>query len=123
MDRATDRRVRSEVGISHRRAIALLVIESDGPMSQRELADLLGHTEPAVSAMMRELVQRGAVSLEAADGRERRVSITEEGSRIVAAVRAMTMPMFDAVMFSAGVDAHVLGDQLQRLAAGLGVDT
>ncbi|MCD2442019.1 winged helix-turn-helix transcriptional regulator [Agromyces sp. SYSU K20354] len=90
-------------------------------MSQRALADALGHTEPAVSAMMRELVERGAVTLEAVDGRERRVVITEEGRRIVAAVRAMTGPMFDAAMASAGVDSEVLGDQLQRLAAGLGV--
>jgi DNA-binding MarR family transcriptional regulator len=121
MDRAADRALRRELGISHRRAIVLLLIEGEGPVNQRQLASRLGHTEPAISAMMRELAGRGLVRFESVDGRERQVLLTDEGSRLVDASRALLRPMFDDVMGRTGVDGAALGTQLHRLAAGLGV--
>ncbi len=120
MDRAADRALRSELGISHRRAIALLVLDGHGSMSQRALAGVLGHSEAAVSGTVRELVDLDAVTLEAVDGRERRVVVTESGRRLVRAARAITEPMFAAVIASTGVDATMLGEQLSRLDAGMG---
>lgn len=122
MDLGADRVLQRELGISHRRAVALLTIEKAGPLSQRALAALLGHTEPAVSTLVRDLARQGAVSLEAVDGRQRRVAVTAEGARLVAAARQITKPMFEAVVISAGVDAEVLGEQLSLLAHGLGIE-
>ncbi|WP_129789867.1 MarR family winged helix-turn-helix transcriptional regulator [Promicromonospora panici] len=121
MDRAADRVLREELDISHRRAIVLLVVESEGPLNQRELASRLGHTEPAISAMMRELADRGLVRFESASGRERQVLVTDEGRRLVVASRLLLGPMFDDVIRRTGVDDDELGAQLHRLATGLGV--
>lgn len=121
MDRTADRVLRRELDLSYRRAIVLLVADREGPMNQRMLAALLGHTEPAISTMLRELSARGLVALEAVDGRERRVSITEEGRRVVTASRGLMTPMFEQVVDRAGVDADALGEQLQKLATGMGV--
>jgi hypothetical protein len=49
-------------------------------MSQRTLAAEFGYTEPAVSALVRELVERNAVAVTAVDGRERSLSLTSGGA-------------------------------------------
>jgi DNA-binding MarR family transcriptional regulator len=120
MGLAADRTLRREIGISYRRAVTLLVLDDAGPTSQRALAGLLGHSEAAVSTLIRELAADGAVSVESVDKRERRVQVTDDGARLVARARALTEPMFYGVVAAAGLDADELGSQLQRLEAALG---
>ena len=117
---AADRVLRRELGISYRRAVTLLVLESAGPSSQRALAAQLGHSEASVSTLIRDLATEGAVAVEPVDKRERRVRVTDEGARLVARARALTEPMFQELLTAADVDASVLGPQLERLDATLG---
>lgn len=115
MDRAADRVLRRELGISNRNVIALVVLETDGPMSQRALALSLGHTEPAVTALVRELVKTNAVEVTPINGRECSLSVTDEGARLVEAAHALIDPMFDELVTAAGADAHALEEQLRLL--------
>lgn len=120
MDRAADRVLRRELGISNRNVIALVILETDGPMSQRGLADALGHTEPAVTTLVRELVKMNAVDVIQINGRERSLSVSKAGARLVEAAHALVDPMFDDLVIAAGADAHALEEQLKLLDGRLG---
>jgi DNA-binding MarR family transcriptional regulator len=115
MSVAADRVLRAELGLSYRRAIILLVVEDSDGLSQRAIARKLGHAEASVSTLVRDLVNAGALSVELVDRRERRVRVTEDGSRLVARARALTEPMFQELVMAAGVDVNSLGRQLKRL--------
>lgn len=55
LDRAPDRMLRAEAGLSHSRFLALYLVGASGAETQRALADLLAVTEPSVSRMLRRL--------------------------------------------------------------------
>lgn len=61
LDRAADQILRVEAGLSYSRFLALFMIGSAGPGTQRALADRLGVTEPSVSRMTRALEEAGLV--------------------------------------------------------------
>jgi DNA-binding MarR family transcriptional regulator len=117
MDRAGDRVLRESLGLSHSRAVLLLVVERRGPLSQAALADELGCTQPAVTALLGEVSRDGHVTIRVDDANRRRriVSLTPSGRTIVAAAIAILDERFTQLLAAAGVDGAVLHAQLSAI--------
>lgn len=108
MDRAADSLLRTQIGISYKRAVFLLVLEECGTVTQHELAVALGYSDPSVSTMLVELAKEGYLqtSVSPEHARKRLVSITFKGSEVVAQCRQLLDARFDQLMQAAGVDAQ-----------------
>ena len=121
LDRAADSLLRTQMGISYKRAVFLLVLEQCGTVTQHELAVALGYSDPSVSTMLVELAKEGylqiAVSPEHA--RKRLVSITAKGSEVVAQGRQLLDMHFDQLMQAAGVDAQHYRDLTEQVYLAL----
>ncbi|MEV4299236.1 MarR family winged helix-turn-helix transcriptional regulator, partial [Microbispora rosea] len=89
LDRAADRILRAEHGISYSRFLALTLVGELGASTQRTLAEYLGVTEPSVSRMTGVLAADGLLDVQPdpAGGNRRRLSLTDEGKRRVASIR------------------------------------
>lgn len=105
LDRWADRALRTE-DLNYNRYVALVVITEHPGIAGRQLAGALGVSEPAVSGIVRKLIDAGLVtnSAEAGSGNVRRLTAT-----------------------SAGTDKYVrcgelLGDALDRSAERIGLD-
>lgn len=83
MDRAADRVLQEERGLSYARFLVLLAV-SRGASSQRAIGSWLGVSEPSVSRMTRVLTSSGllAVTLERGGGNRREVKLTQQGETI-----------------------------------------
>jgi DNA-binding MarR family transcriptional regulator len=121
LDRGADSLLRTQMGISYKRAVFLLVLEQCGTVTQHALAVALGYSDPSVSTMLVELAKEGylrtAVSPEHA--RKRLVSITAKGSEVVAQGRQLLDERFDQLMESAGVDAQHYRDLNEQVYLAL----
>jgi DNA-binding MarR family transcriptional regulator len=89
LDRAVDRVLQAEHGVSYRRFLALTLVGVLGASTQRVLADSLGVTEPSVSRMVRALAADGLLDVQPspAGGRARRLSLTPAGEQLLASVQ------------------------------------
>jgi DNA-binding MarR family transcriptional regulator len=121
LDRGADSLLRTQMGISYKRAVFLLVLEQCGRVTQHELAVALGYSDPSVSTMLVELAKEGylqiAVSPEHA--RKRLVSITAKGSEVVAQGRQLLDAHFDQLMQATGVDAQHYRDLTEQVYLAL----
>ena len=108
LDRAADSLLRTHVGISYNRMLFLVVLQECGTITQHELAVALSYSDPAVSTMLVELAKDGYISTtkSPAHGRKRLVSITPQGSEVVANGRHLLDAHFDQLMEAAHVDPH-----------------
>jgi DNA-binding MarR family transcriptional regulator len=86
LDRAADRILRAEHGVSYSRFLALTLVGVLGVSTQRALAEGLGVTEPSVSRMVGALVVEGLLEARPspAGGRARQLSLTSTGQQLVA---------------------------------------
>jgi DNA-binding MarR family transcriptional regulator len=76
-------------GVRPRFSMALMFLDTAGPMSIRRLADEVGVTHSAMSQSVREMRKAGLVDTETgADARSRTVSLTGAGRRVVPRLRA-----------------------------------
>jgi DNA-binding MarR family transcriptional regulator len=125
LDRAADRLLQSQVGISYKRFLFLTVLQHCGTVTQHELAVALGYSDPAVSTMLVELAKEGYLQTTPSEthGRKRMVSITARGSEIVTQGRLVLDTHFDQLMDIAGVDDHQLRDIAERLYRALMMKT
>src|SRR5215471_4492500 len=91
LDRAADHFLRTQVGISYKRALFLIVLQHCGTVTQHELAVALGYSDPAVSTMLVGLAKDGYVQTapSATHGRKRIVSITPKGNEVVTLGRGL----------------------------------
>ncbi len=117
LDRAADSLLRTQIGISYKRAVFLLVLEECGTVTQHELAVALGYSDPSISTMLVELAKEGYLQtiVSPQHARKRLVSITAKGSEVVAQGRQLLDAHFDRLMQAAGVDAqhyHDLNEQV-----------
>ena len=64
LDRSADRILRSELGVSYRRFLALFMVRDLGAATQRALADRLEVSEPSVSRMTSVLQDAGLLVAE-----------------------------------------------------------
>src|SRR5215469_5559650 len=121
LDRAADHFLRTQVGISYKRALFLIVLQYCGTVTQHELAVALGYSDPAVSTMLVELAKDGYVEITRSEthGRKRLVAITPKGDEVVARGRALLDAHFDQLMARAGVDAQQLRHITEQLYRGL----
>ena len=121
LDRAADHYLRTQVGISYKRALFLIVLQYCGTVTQHELAVALGYSDPAVSTMLVELAKDGYVEITKSDthGRKRLVAITPKGNEVVARGRQLLDAHFDQLMARAGVDAQQLRDITEQLYRAL----
>jgi DNA-binding MarR family transcriptional regulator len=117
LDRAGDRLLRAEHGISYSRFLALTLVGELGASTQRALADALGVTEPSVSRMTAVLAADGLLNVEAEPdgGRRKRLSLTESGARLVAAVRQDFEDRLAALVARSGVPYDEYTRNTQRL--------
>jgi len=85
LDRAADRILRAEVGVSYSRFLTLFMVTAVDATSQRALAECLGVTEPSVSRMTRVLSGAGLLRVEADSrgGNRRALPLTPEGQDLV----------------------------------------
>lgn len=121
LDRAADRRLRESLGVSHGQAVLMRAIDVAGPCSQHELAVHLGHTDPAVTGMVRGLSSAGLVAVRPDPGNRRRriVSLTPDGLALVRLVTSMLDAAMAELVRVADIDTRVLDAELRKIDAVL----
>lgn len=121
LDRAADRILQREVGISYKRATVLLMVSLHGPQSQHELALRLGHTDAAISLLVRELNSDGYLTktTSAGGGRKYSVALTDAGHDIITRCQGLLDQRFTELTTAADVDVDALHATIQKLAQGL----
>jgi DNA-binding MarR family transcriptional regulator len=121
LDRAADRILRAEEGLSYRRYLMLYAIgELGGPM-QRAVAEWMGVTEPSVSRMTRVLADSGLVevSAEPAGGNRRRIELTPAGNKLVVRCGKLLEGRLMVLVKAASVPYRDYRDSTQRLLDAL----
>jgi DNA-binding MarR family transcriptional regulator len=121
IDRAADQLLQTHLGISYKRVLFLIVLQHCGTVTQHELAVALGYSDPAVSMMLVELAKDGYIQTTKSPqhGRKRLVTITPQGSEVVAKARQLLDSHFDQLMVIAGVDAQHYRELTERLHQAL----
>jgi DNA-binding MarR family transcriptional regulator len=125
LDRAADQLLRTHVGISYKRALFLFVLQYHGTITQHELAVALGYSDPAVSTMLLELAKDGYIRTTPSQehGRKRLVTITPQGSEVVAKGRQLLDSRFDELLRAAGVDAQHYRELTEQVYQALVTNT
>ncbi|MGK8503306.1 MarR family winged helix-turn-helix transcriptional regulator [Nocardia asiatica] len=121
LDRAADRILRAEHGVSYRRFLALTFVGELGASTQRALADRLGVTEPSVSRMTAVLAAEGllVVQPDPGGGRSRRLSLTDKGEQLVAAAQQGLEERLAGLVAESGVPYDEYTRQTARLLTAL----
>ncbi|MEV4512315.1 MarR family transcriptional regulator [Dactylosporangium sp. NPDC049525] len=123
LERIADRMLRAEHDVSYRRFLALTLVGRLGASTQRALADGLGVTEASVSRMTAVLAGDGLLDVqpEPGGGRRRRLSLTDKGNDLVAAIQDRLEERFAALVTRSGVPYADFAEHTQRLLAALEV--
>jgi DNA-binding MarR family transcriptional regulator len=118
LDRAGDRLLREELGISHSRAVLLLVVDRDPGLSQSDLAEALGCTAPAVTSLLREVLRDGYVEVSVGAGNHHRklVTLTPKGAEVVRAASELLDGRAKDLLRVARVDGEAFLAVLTQLA-------
>lgn len=121
LERRGDALVRTSFGVTYSRALLLRAVAAQPGISQRELADALGYTAPAVSSLLKEIRLSGliAVSESSASKRVNEVFLTVEGVELVAEISRYLDTRFEEVLRAAAVNERVLTEMLIRIEAVL----
>ena len=121
LDRAADRMLQAEHGVSYKRFLALTMVGELGVSTQRALADALGVTEPSVSRMVGVLAAEGLLDVQrGAEGeRGRRLTLTQAGSALVASVQSRLEERFAELVEASGVRIGEYAEQTARLLGTL----
>jgi DNA-binding MarR family transcriptional regulator len=117
LDRGAEKILQSQLGVSYRRCLFLVVIQEQGPLTQHELAVCLGYTDPAVSAMLVELSEDELVSISTSPEHKRKriVTLSPRGTKIVTAARRILDEHFAELLDAAGVDSEHYGQLTERI--------
>ena len=117
LDRGADKILQAQLGISYNRCLFLVVIQEHGPLTQHELATTLGYTDPAVSAMLAELVKDGFVTVSISPEHKRKhiVVLSHKGAETVMAARQILDHHFAILMEAAGVDSAQYARLTERI--------
>ncbi len=121
IDRAADQLLQTQVGISYKRFLFLIVLQQCGTVTQHELAVALGYSDPAVSTMLVELAKDSHIQTTKSPehGRKRLVTITPKGSEVAVKGRQLLDSHFDQLMVIADVDAQHYRELTERLHQAL----
>jgi DNA-binding MarR family transcriptional regulator len=107
LDRAADRILRDELGVSYRRFLPLFMVRELGAGTQRALAERLDVSEPSVSRMTSVLQEAGllAVEQDPNGGNRRRLLLTAEGDQLVDRAQEALGRRFADVVDRSGIPA------------------
>ena len=121
LDRAADRMLRAEAGLSYSRFLALYLVDAWGAETQRALAELLGVTEPSVSRMVRVLEGSGLLdtSSEPGGGNRRRLRLTAAGKQRVQRWGGLLEERLADLVEGSGVPYATYVDYTKRLLNAL----
>jgi DNA-binding MarR family transcriptional regulator len=121
MDRAANRLLIKEFGISYKRAYFLLVLQQYGTVTQHELAIALGFSDPSVSIMLLELTKAGylTVTPSAKHGRKRLVTLTPQGETLITAGLEFMDTHFSRVVETAQINAEIYQAFTEKLYKAL----
>jgi DNA-binding MarR family transcriptional regulator len=118
LDRAADRMLRAEYGITYSRFLALSLIGELGVSTQRALADALGVTEPSISRMVGVLAAEGLLDPPGRSG-GRRLNLSARGTELVASVQDVLEDRFAALVAESGVPYDEYAAHTAQLLAAL----
>ena len=120
MDRQADALLqRSGCTLSYARFLVLLHVSEGGGMTQRDLSELLGNSEAAVSRMVAGLSRDGFVDVGRGPGNRRSLSLTAAGGTALTAAGEALGDGFDRLVRSSGVDPRDLAASVRSVAAAL----
>jgi len=117
MDRVADKILTDNFGMSYKRCRFLAVLQHGGTKTQHDLAVILGHSDPAVSKMLAELLKDGYVTIkiDPKHARKRLVTLTPKGDEIVTKGSDLLNAHFKGVMAKAKVDAVQYAELTHKL--------
>lgn len=121
LDRAADRLL-VPLGLSYRRYLTLLLVgELDGG-TQRQVAEAVGTSEPAVSRMLGALTDDGltTVAPDPGNGHRKLVRLTADGRDLVERATATLGDQLDDLVRSLGLDPDRLAADVRTVRDGLG---
>lgn len=117
LQKRADRALIDAAGITTTQAAALVLIQRDGPATQRHIAAILGTNESALTTLASRLQQQGLIARQRdpADGRAWLLSVTEQGRAALAGAEKAFGPVntaldealcaFDTGRFAAALEA------------------
>jgi len=119
--RSGDALVRGAFGVSYSRALLLRAVSVQPGISQRELAQALGYTAPAVSSLLKEVRLAGwvTVSESSTSKRVNEVFLTGVGAELEAGISETLNTRFHDVLRTASVNEGDLIEMLIRIEAVL----
>lgn len=117
LDRAADTILKSEIGVSYARFLALLTVQRLGVTTQRRLSEELGVTEPAVSRIALGLAKEALLTIVTVPGggNRRQVALTSSGTDLVDRCSELLESAFSMVMDAAEVTADDVLDLTHRM--------
>ncbi len=120
LDRAADRLLRGEEGISYSRFLALFAV-GEGAASQRALARWLGQAEPSTSRMVAVLAEEGLleVTMVSGTGNRRQLQLSERGAELVDRCGRLLEDRFDELVRHTGVPYASYQRHTRRLLSEL----
>jgi DNA-binding MarR family transcriptional regulator len=120
LDRAADRILRADFGLSYSQFLTLYAVSTLGGGTQREIATWLGTTEPATSRSVRALAADGlAVIGPAGGGNRRRVDLTSRGRDLVQSAGGHLEQRLADVLAAAEVSYADYAAMTQRLLSAV----
>lgn len=121
LDRSADALLRREFSVTYSRALALVVLKDNPGITQHQLALELGHTDPAVSAMLELLAKEGYVTSQVSPlhKRKKEVRLTAKGQEVASKMHDYLSGKFEAVLNAAGVDVALYHQMTKQIYATL----
>ncbi|SDY49432.1 DNA-binding transcriptional regulator, MarR family [Micromonospora pattaloongensis] len=122
LERAGDRILRADHGMSYRRFMVLVMVGELEACTQRTLADSLAVTEPSISRMIAALAGTGLLTVtpDPAGGNRRRIALTDAGRELVERAGTELIGRLTELVESSGVPFDTYLAHTRRLNAALG---
>ena len=124
LDRAADRILLAEEGMSYRKFLALFMVGELGVTTQRALANRLGVTDPSVSRMTAVLASTGLLRVhpEPTGGNRRQLSLTPQGKDLVERCCNLLESRMVGFVKSSGIAFREYTQSTKQLLAALEAD-
>lgn len=121
LDREAHRIIKVHLNISYKRALFLIVLHNNEPLTQHELADILGYSDAAVSFMMAELKEAHyvIVSPSADHGRKNIIHLTETGKALAEKASSILDEKFALLGAISGVNLRKYAESTEQLYQAL----
>ena len=121
LDKAADTLLKEVFNISYSRALVLVLLQDQPGITQHELAQALGHSDPAASVMLVELTKAGYVTSSPSPHhkRKKQVTLTARGEELAVKAHTYLNQKLDYLLSVAGVDGEIYTRLTHQLYATL----